>query len=458
MRITEIRVRGLFGTFNHVIPLTNADPVTIIHGPNGVGKTVVLRMIASLLEGETGIFERIPFTDFRVTLDNGTMAMIRSTNGNSPRGSRQPAKLSYSFLDASGRTIGTSTHPILPEVPTSVLDKVDRFVPGPLHRWETGWRDDTGTVYTLSDILKRFPAAIEALPKKYRPKVFEQLPRDLEVFFIETKRLDAQAKPTRPSPGEYRVFSGFSDDIVTTAALRVDQYSRDVAQRIKAALADYAKHSQERDRAFPERLVRFVRERHEVLAERDILERISALEDKRQRLISLGFLDREPGFSDLTEEDVKRAPEALTIYVGDMHEKLAVFDDLAQRVGRLMDIINDRFRYKQLAIHREDGFRVSTDSGTRIQLEDLSSGEQQELVVLYELLFRSPTGGLILVDEPEISLHVAWQQRFISDLIGILNLSDSYGIVATHSPVIIDRRWDLTVQLGGRDHTMGSPH
>ena len=49
------------------------------------------------------------------------------------------------------------------------------------------------------------------------------------------------------------------------------------------------------------------------------------------------------------------------MYVTDVPEKLNVFDDIAQRIGSLMDI-NDRFKYKHLGIDRERGFRVLSDS------------------------------------------------------------------------------------------------
>jgi predicted ATP-binding protein involved in virulence len=141
---------------------------------------------------------------------------------------------------------------------------------------------------------------------------------------------------------------------------------------------------------------------------------------------------------------------ALTIYVSDVQGKLEVFDDIAHRIGSLVDIVNDRFKYKHLRIDGQRGFRVFSDANeAAIKIEDLSSGEQHELVVLYELLFRAPRNGLILVDEPEISLHVAWQSRFLSDLIGILQLTDAYAVVATHSPVVIGNRNDLTVELKG---------
>lgn len=42
LRIESISVEGLFGLYDHTIPLNLEDRVTIIHGPNGVGKTKIL--------------------------------------------------------------------------------------------------------------------------------------------------------------------------------------------------------------------------------------------------------------------------------------------------------------------------------------------------------------------------------------------------------------------------------
>ena len=60
MRVKAIEVDSLFGTFDHSIPLINPDRVTIIHGPNGYGKTVMLKMITSIIRGDTSIFEHVP--------------------------------------------------------------------------------------------------------------------------------------------------------------------------------------------------------------------------------------------------------------------------------------------------------------------------------------------------------------------------------------------------------------
>jgi predicted ATP-binding protein involved in virulence len=54
---------------------------------------------------------------------------------------------------------------------------------------------------------------------------------------------------------------------------------------------------------------------------------------------------------------------------------------------------------------------------------------------------------LILIDEPEMSLHVAWQRKFLEEISEIVKLAKLDIILATHSPQIINDRWDLTVKL-----------
>ena len=102
-----------------------------------------------------------------------------------------------------------------------------------------------------------------------------------------------------------------------------------------------------------------------------------------------------------------------------------------------------------MAISRKNGFVFTASDGTTLSPTDLSSGEQHELVLFYELLFRVDPGSLILIDEPELSLHIAWQVEFLRDLQEITQLANLDVLIATHSPEIINDRWDLTVQLEG---------
>ena len=76
MRITKISVKGLFGMFDHEIPLNQESRITIIHGPNGVGKTVLLGMVHGLLNKGGELFGITPFERFRVAFANGNAVTV----------------------------------------------------------------------------------------------------------------------------------------------------------------------------------------------------------------------------------------------------------------------------------------------------------------------------------------------------------------------------------------------
>ena len=139
----------------------------------------------------------------------------------------------------------------------------------------------------------------------------------------------------------------------------------------------------------------------------------------------------------------------LSIWVSDVEAKLGVFDELATKIELFSNLIKSRFQYKSMTVRRDTGFVFTTAKGDLLPPTGLSSGEQHELVLLYELLFKVKPNSLILIDEPEISLHLAWQVEVLGDLQKIVKLSDFDVVVATHSADIIGSHWDLTVELKG---------
>lgn len=70
-------------------------------------------------------------------------------------------------------------------------------------------------------------------------------------------------------------------------------------------------------------------------------------------------------------------------------------------------------------------------------IEGLSSGEQQILSKVFPLFTDSMKGHVILIDEPEDSLHPSWQTRLIPILRRCAKSNDCQIILATHSPQII---------------------
>ena len=99
---------------------------------------------------------------------------------------------------------------------------------------------------------------------------------------------------------------------------------------------------------------------------------------------------------------------------------------------------------------KDFSLRVSKKKGERIiSPQFLSSGEQHELVLFYELLFNVSSNSLILIDEPELSLHVFWQEQFLNDLIEISKFRGFDILIATHSPDIINDKWEINSRIKG---------
>lgn len=69
----------------------------------------------------------------------------------------------------------------------------------------------------------------------------------------------------------------------------------------------------------------------------------------------------------------------------------------------------------------------------------LSSGEKQMLVILLTALIQDKQPGVLFMDEPEVSLHIEWQQKLIS-LVRELNPHVQI-ILTTHSPAVIMEGW-----------------
>ncbi|WP_195763482.1 ATP-binding protein [Duganella guangzhouensis] len=79
-----------------------------------------------------------------------------------------------------------------------------------------------------------------------------------------------------------------------------------------------------------------------------------------------------------------------------------------------------------------------------LPFDELSSGEQQIIFLLAKMISQAEAGALLLVDEPEISLHVAWQQALPTLFRIIARTFEVDILVATHSPIIIASTEDST--------------
>lgn len=85
-----------------------------------------------------------------------------------------------------------------------------------------------------------------------------------------------------------------------------------------------------------------------------------------------------------------------------------------------------------------DNFQMSInlESGDEIKFRDLSSGEKQIISLFSQLYLTEDNQYFIIIDEPELSLSVPWQRKFLTD---ICESNYCSGIIAvTHSPFIFE--------------------
>ncbi len=447
MRIKQISVKSLFGIFDHVIPLNTDERITIIHGPNGFGKTAVLRLLNGLFNSRYSELRTIPFSNFRVEFDDGSSVEIIK-NLNQLEKVEKTNNITFNFYEPNSEKVSFTVENIKlsPDLDLPV-DMLDDLIYGLQRVGSKTWRYlPTGETLSLEEVLDRFEDSLPLeVNLREEPECLRKLKTNIHVRLIESQRL-LNFVPNRSR----RSYYGTPSMLPTVSA-----YSDELAKFMRDKFTEYGTTSQSLDRTFPVRVVK--QQPSPNLTEAQLRDQLNELEATRSRLIEVGLLNKDEN------SDFQIQPEAiddntkniLSVYVDDVEKKLSVFDEIANKIDLLKRIINNKFAYsyKEISFNKDKGFVFtarydpsSPDSKT-LSPTDLSSGEQHELVLLYELLFKVQPNSLVLIDEPELSLHVGWQVQFLKDLQEITTLADLDVLMATHSPDIIQDRWDLTVEL-----------
>lgn len=419
-QLQKFEVHGLFGTFDHVIPCDLANGITPIIAPNGHGKTVLLRMIDAMYSRRWKYFHQVEFGEAHATffdgstlkiVPDGTEVEITFTTGSHPRTWRFPERR---------------------ESLSKVLTRLARWKVSGVESWQALSADE---VASLERTAKREDNNEDEL------SLVKWL-GDRSSLFVPVQRLTSKLSiPEVKSTG--------GNDSVASV---VDQLSQTLKKLIQRNDAVYTQLAEESDRTFPQRVLENADTESD---EADVRTRLGILEGKRDRLVQAGILNPTEGPVGLGSRSYGKLLPVLSLYVADTERKLSVFDDLLARVLLFSEIINSRFAgHKTLKVDREKGLTVQ--AGTRVvPLAQLSSGEQHLLVLIFNLLFGVSSGSVVLIDEPELSLHVSWQRRFLSDLERVVSLNPCQVILATHSIQLLASYGDRAVMLGEVDGPEG---
>jgi predicted ATPase len=91
---------------------------------------------------------------------------------------------------------------------------------------------------------------------------------------------------------------------------------------------------------------------------------------------------------------------------------------------------------KKLTIKKNGEISIKLPNDNTTGIFKLSSGEKQIIVMLAQLIFGKKR-QIFIIDEPELSLHLGWQELFVNSLLEAS--PNTQFIMATHSPTIIGK-------------------
>lgn len=113
---------------------------------------------------------------------------------------------------------------------------------------------------------------------------------------------------------------------------------------------------------------------------------------------------------------------------------------LKEPILRFKDSVNLFFKEgkKEIDVNEQGDISiVIKGSKKKNEIYELSSGEKQLIVMLAHLAFhrKNRRSSIFIIDEPELSLHISWQEIFVDAL--ITASPDTQFILATHAPAIL---------------------
>lgn len=396
--------------------------VTIITGPNGYGKTTVLNIIKNAIDLNLWFFCELIFSSITVYFSDtkkGAKLVIK----------RSPPKKSDNYADDSDH-----------------YDVNAAFYQGDMNTALENYTVDTalyrrrlersrirheqfGRQFSDDEFFERF--IINEYPGEYLKfrKSFlnyRMFVNDIKCLFIKEQRI-------------LSINRSDNDEEKYT----ITQLAEDLKRRYNEQKSCYTDKGQKIDSSFIQRLLS--QEFHECDAE-EYKQRASELNKYVETYQKVGLISNFELIGDYNE----KYKTVLSLYLEDMFDKISVYDRFYRQLSLFNQFVNGKgLSNKKMILNEKDGFCFITDSGNYVPLQKLSSGEQNLVILYYRLVFETAPNTLLLIDEPENSLHVEWLEKMLSDYLVMEGDLKCQMIIATHSPIFVNGHWDIAYDLFG---------
>lgn len=438
--IDKFFVKKLFGLFDNEINFNEGS--TILVGPNGCGKTTMLNMIKVIFgKNHYRLFEyEFEYIEFNINgqlikLEKGEVEQKDDFSDEINKVKCIRYSLNGTMLDDEYTRNRRTFSPAFWEKQLPNITRISSKV----------FRDLRTMKYiNIEDMMENYFGELkESVQKEIlnTPIAILKLLNEVNVELISTNRLMTITSNTN---SRY--------DLLQTETVEI--FSEELKEKISKVLSEYANLSQRLDAKFPTKIINAIK-RKKHLSEIELKEKSIEIENIRKKHIETGILEEnDEDYLNVNLDGIDfNTASILTVYYEDTKIKLEYLDEISDQIKVFMEMLNKKLDPgKELLINGNNGMSVIQKQQCRnIRLNTLSSGEQQEIVLLYELIFKTNKNTLVLIDEPEISLNVKWQRDFLSDISKIIDMNKAQVLIATHSPQIIGDRWDMVSNLGKVD-------
>lgn len=460
--VKYIRAEQVFGRLNFEVEFK--PTINIIHAGNGAGKTTLLHILANALNGDFLRFAHLQFDRVNIALADGQHLEIR----------RMPSERGYRLVVIRNDTTVLDALVSNLQRPRSYRR---RTLSGQLSSFED---DEFANDIPFDEVpvlsTSYFPAfrtmieawAVSAATDEERyhdQRIARQLLEQINQSMAQGSTREEAINQILLTNKARRVFGEF---VPTINYPSPNEIARNLSEEIQRAVVDVGNiSSQLLSDAFIEifNSLSISKSPQSQLEDADeILSEIQeVLSEDRQNRIFQGEspipITQAEGFDRLSDavrsfrlnsEARKFAPLILDVYRRSLKERANAQEAAFSQIKSYLDSVNDFLTQKQLVIATFQN--VGTPSvgimfeGSSIPsgLHALSSGERQIITLVYAAT-RMSSQQVVLVDEPEISLHIDWQRILIEKMAE--QLGDRQIIVCTHAPSIGANHLSAMIEL-----------
>jgi len=443
-KIKRIIVNNLFDRLNYDINIDIGNNVSILSAPNGCGKTTIFKFLDFIFNPRFKTFSEIkgiPFVKFSCDLDNGHTLMLAREKLEAPKKAPLRAQDTSNY-NVAVSLLGTEYDFVFyitddtnkPHRISFTQTVIDDRRSGISHTYYEDDDDYEEPQYVTGMGLaryRRFFALIDSAVRKYSCKINLDfiIANRLQKIYVPQGNRNSNAHSNRePERVDYLKLA--SDEMVANITNWRNKYTA-LSETAKSKLPlMYIASTDPTDVSF-----------------QDFESRWNKYHQELQKFYELGILEEREAIIDSNQLknafNQKRA--FLVTYLDAFEGTLAPLQDNYGKLKLFADIFHKRNEITQKRIKfTPNGIEIYTGE-KKIDIDCLSSGEKNDFVMFYRLIFNTEKYGVVLIDEPEISLHIEWQEEYLDRLIEICKMNNLQAIVATHSPNIVNGHFDLFV-------------